>query len=371
MNFIIGKNGVGKTNLLAVIDLTRRLASGERLEDVVSRTAPFGKIDLFTVGSNSSSTSVSLQLKDKEGKIYELAYTISQSGTELSVSDEKLSILENSELKELYVRRGDSFDARTGDSGELTRIPLGVRKDELALANFDNSYASKIAAMIAAFRILWFDRSPDAYATKLHRSDSLDIANLDGLVVSLHQYKREQFDKAVNIIQQIIPEFKAPNVVALPPPSGTGQSSDNEGKAPERFIVYWGEKETKDLVYSLSGLSDGNFRVIQLIFALFDSEGSSCVIGEEIENGQHYGRIKTLMEVLKHLSVKLDVQVLFSTHSGEILTHISPSDVILCTKDEQGHSHYRNLEEVVDIPMVTEELKREPTTKELIDFGVV
>ncbi|HET7060151.1 MAG TPA: AAA family ATPase [Candidatus Saccharimonadales bacterium] len=370
VNFVIGKNGVGKTNLLSAIELTRKLAAGEDLEVAVSEIAPFS-IELFTQDSSSSSTSIALYLKDRAGKRYEFTYTITLASNGLVISDEKLALWENNEFNEVYVRKNDNFAARTENSHKLSEIPLGIKRGELALANYENKFASKVASMISSFKVLWFERSPHPYRVRLHKRDSLDLSNLDGLVVSLHQNKKEQFNKAVHIIKQIIPEFEEPKVTSIPPPSGSGQQSEDESKARERFLVYWGDKDIGDLSYTLSGLSDGNLRIIQLIFALFDAEGSSCVIGEEIENGQHYGRIKTLMEVLKHLSVKLNVQLLFTTHSGEILTNISASDVIFCSKDERGHSCYRRLVEVVDIPMVKEELGREPTAKELIDFGVI
>jgi len=246
-----------------------------------------------------------------------------------------------------------------------------VKGDELVLASFNNEIALKVASLISNFKVLWFDKAADPYVFKPHRQDSLDVSNLDGLVISLHENNRGAFDKAVSVIKQIIPEFVPPRINKLSPPATKTSKSEEEAKVFDRYFVFWGEKATQELEYTLTGLSDGNFRIIQLVFALFDSDSSACLIGEEIENGQHYGRIKTLMEVLKHLSIKLNVQLLFSTHSLELLSHVSPDDVIFTSKNAEGYSSYQKLSAAVDRSMVEEELGHEPTAKELVDLGMI
>lgn len=370
INFLIGKNGVGKSNLISAIELTRRLCNGDNFEQATRQIAPFG-IEIFTRGSSMPNASINLGVKDGEGKRYELVYTFGLSNNEFLITNEKLFILQDNNKVEVYVRDSSSFKARVSLEQPLVDVPFTAKPGELAIASFNNEISTKVAKTISNFKVLWFDKTSDPYSWHIHKQDSLDVSNLDGLVISLYENNRPAFDKAVAVIQQIIPEFVAPRVDRLPAPTSKSGKDGEESKALDRYVVFWGEKEVQEIQYTLSGLSDGNFRVIQLVLALFDSETSSCVIGEEIENGQHYGRIKTLMEVLKHLAIKLNIQLLFSTHSGELLGHISPTDVIFCAKDQEGHSAYKKLSDAVNTDMVKVELGREPTARELIDLGMV
>lgn len=93
------------------------------------------------------------------------------------------------------------------------------------------------------------------------------------------------------------------------------------------------------------------------------------LIGEELENGLHYARIQSMVEILKYLSKKLKVQLLFTTHSPQILNFVSPREVIYCSKDGDG-SKYISLNDTDEYQKIKQELNIEPTSKDLFESGL-
>ena len=374
--FIIGKNGAGKTTLISAIYLTKQLAEKKGLDDALSIVAPFG-FELFTGGvAPHNNTQIEVTVKGEDGCFYKLSYTIgfsqgSVSADYIITEENLLKFSDHPIAKEhpgqlIYKRVNDTIQTFVENSAELEAVPLNISPKELVLSSYSDPDASKVADLIRGYRILWFDAKADSTSFKVYTKDKLDVRSLDATVVNLYKTDRPSFNKAVHVITQLIPEFKPPLVQTINPIINKDKK-DDKSKTIERYVVFWREQ---DLEYTISGLSDGNFRVIQLIFSLFSSKSSTCLIGEEIENGQHFGRIRTLLEVLKVLSTKLNVQLIFTTHSRELLGYVSPSDAVYCQKDDNGHSKYDYLEGK-NVEIIKEELGRPPTAKDVLDFGVI
>lgn len=367
--FIIGRNGAGKSTLISALYLTKQLSSKKGVEEILNQLAPFG-YELFTTGSRNSSCQINLTVRDEKGINYKFSYAIAvASPIGYRITNESLIRLEHGDKEiTIYERSNDQFRAVSKKSKSLEDVPLNIASTDLVLGNYSNDEVNRVARLISGYKILWFDKTSDPAGFKVHTQDKLDNANLDATVVSLYITNPDAFKKAVHVIKQLIPEFEAPVVRKITP---NNTEVDDKNKLLDRYIVFWNEKEAIELEYTITGLSDGNFRIIQLIFALFSSEKSTCLVGEEIENGQHYGRIKTLLETLKVLSAKLNVQLIFTTHSRDLLRSVSPNDVIYCWKDDKGHSLYQYLDEKVNTSMVEEELGSPPTAKDVLDLGMV
>lgn len=377
VSFIIGKNGSGKSTLISALFLTRELADRKSLEAALSGVAPFG-FELFTGGANRSAANIELTVKNREGVYYRFFYSMviakDSFGGDYAINEESLfrfdnaAALSDDQGRLIYTRTEDRIKApsKKSQTQELEDIPLNVSPSELVLANYSDPTVSEVAQLIRGYRILWYERADANNSFTVHTQDKLDTHSLDAMIVNLYKTDPGAFEKAVRVIRQLIPEFEAPMVRTIAPPSTT---KEEKGKLLERYIVFW--RENNSLEYTISGLSDGNYRVIQLIFALFSAKGSTCLVGEEIENGQHYGRLQTLLEVIRVLAVKLEVQLIFTTHSIELLRYVSPSDVIYCSKDDSGHSTYTYLVDKVNVEDVSAELEKPATAKDLLELGMI
>lgn len=362
--FIIGKNGAGKSTLLSALYLTKKIASKAILDEALSDVAPFG-FELFTKNSRKMTTEIQLRVKDDSGQVYKYSYSIGLASSSFAITEESLTKMRGEEETPVFHRTNNELKALDRKTDKLVDVPLSITSGQAVLSNYSDETVAKVATLIAGYKILWFDKSTDPSGFKVHIQDKLDQVSLDAIVVDLYKNKKNAFDNAVKIIKQLIPEFEAPLVQTISPETA---KKDEKGKMLDRYIVFW--KEAGDLEYTITGLSDGNFRIIQLIFTLLASEKSVCLVGEEIENGQHYGRIKTLLEVLRVLSIKLDIQLIFTTHSKDLLSYVNSSDVVYCYKDDQGHSQFEYLDEKINTDSVRDALGKMPTTKDYLDLGL-
>lgn len=316
--FIIGQNGTGKSTLISAVYLTQQLIKRRSADFVLNRVAPFGR-ELLSHGQGGVSSEFSFCLKGERG-LYRFSYSIAVRDDGFAIPSERLEEIGNQyETRALiYERSDDGIKIQDG-----TKIPLHIGKDELVISGYNEDRTRDAATMLSSFKVLWLNGESSS-EFRFYRKDGLNSSNLDAMAVRLYNTDRKSFDSAVAVIQTLIPTFLPPEIREISPHKSALEQEDT------RYVVFWHESwnDGSTLEYTLPSLSDGNIRIIQLVFSIFASRDLTCIIGEEIENGQHFGRIKTLLEVIKTMSIKRNLQMIFTTHSTELLSGVSPSDVI-------------------------------------------
>ena len=73
---------------------------------------------------------------------------------------------------------------------------------------------------------------------------------------------------------------------------------------------------------SARSLSDGTLRFLGLLTALITCEEGSLVVVEEPDIGLHPSRIRLLAELLQDLSLRRNLQIVATTHSAALLSHL-------------------------------------------------
>ncbi len=359
--FIIGQNGTGKSTFVSAVYLTQQLIKRRSADFVLTRIAPFGK-ELLSHGQGGTSSEFSFCLKGEHG-FYRFSYSIAVHDDGFIIPNERLEeINDQYETKSLvYERLDDGIKVQDG-----AKIPLHIGRDELVISGYNEERTRDAATMFSSFKVLWLNGESNS-EFRFYRKDGLNSSNLDAMAVRLYNTDRQSFDSAVSVIQTLIPSFLPPEIREISPRKSSLDQEDT------RYVVFWHEawNDGSTLEYTLPSLSDGNIRIIQLVFSIFTSRNLTCIIGEEIENGQHFGRIKTLLEVIKTMAIKRNLQMIFTTHSTELLSGVSPSDVVYVDKDENGFSRFQNLDEKINVPYVKSVLGHGPTSKELLDMGMI
>lgn len=358
--FLIGQNGSGKSTFISAIHLTQKLIKYKNADFVLSSLAPFGG-EISSHG-NSRDTEFVFCIKSKKG-FYRFSYSIRSEREGFVIPREKLEKINDEYRVESLVYERLSDGIKT--SNEST-IPLHVNRNELVLSGYNEEFTRDVANTLSSCRVLWLNGRNDDHSFHIYRKDELHPTSLDAMAVRLYKTDKEAFNNAVKVIQTIIPTFLPPNIQEISP----NKAVDSDET---RYVVFWNEKWNDDsiLEYVLPVLSDGNMRVIQLIFSIFASEMSTCILGEELENGQHFGRIKTLLETITTLAIKRNIQMIFTTHSIELLSFVPPSHVIYLDKDEHGYTRFRELDKKVNLAYIEQELGREPSSKDLMDLGII
>ncbi|MDR1283313.1 MAG: AAA family ATPase [Opitutaceae bacterium] len=108
-------------------------------------------------------------------------------------------------------------------------------------------------------------------------------------------------------------------------------------------------------------LSDGTLRFAAITAAFFQPDMPSLLTLEEIENGIHANRLRLLVELLRNRTQTGQPQVVVTTHSPIVLAWLQPGEyahTFFCKRDEQtGESRILPLTE---IPHFNDTVKRQP-----------
>ncbi len=108
-------------------------------------------------------------------------------------------------------------------------------------------------------------------------------------------------------------------------------------------------------------LSDGTLRFAAFTAAFFQPDMPRIVVLEEIENGIHPSRLRLLVELLKARSSEAGPQVMASTHSPVIVDWLTSNDLdhcFLCRHDEE--TGVSLLQPLSALPRLKEIIKRQP-----------
>lgn len=115
-------------------------------------------------------------------------------------------------------------------------------------------------------------------------------------------------------------------------------------------------------------LSDGTLRFAALTAAFFQPDMPQTMVLEEIENGIHPSRLRLLVELLKARSSKDRPQVMASTHSPVIVDWLTSEDLdhcFLCRHDEE--SGVSVVQPLSTLPRLKEIVKQQPAGELFIE----
>lgn len=359
---IVGKNAAGKSNFISAIFLFRRLAMGAVLSDVLSEIAPFGN-ELFTFSTHRNEAEFEFLIEASEA-LYRIRFKIGfkriSGSLQIVVDEESLAKMEGNKENAIYKRERDK--TYEYDGLEEKEIPIKVEPDRLMLAIYSNEDAQNIVRAILGYTILEAEAEFEK-GLRVVIGERPDLKTIDGVAVSLHLKNHGRFDSAVKSIKKVIPSFEPPIIEKLNSPTGEG---DKE-KELSRYFVNW-----KDGGHPISRLtlSDGDRRVISLIFNLFNTPENSFMAAEEIENGMHIERLSRLIDEFKTQANNRGIQILFTTHSNEILRCLTVEQVIWCRKDDLRGSRLSILHDTDEYKLIKEDLEGTLNAAEVMESGM-
>jgi predicted ATPase len=118
-------------------------------------------------------------------------------------------------------------------------------------------------------------------------------------------------------------------------------------------------------------LSDGTLRVLAVAALLLSAAENALVVIEEIDNGVHPSRAKSLIENIRLVAQRRNLRVLLTTHNPALLDAIPDDnleDVICCYRDrDEGDSRVARLGDLPRYP----ELAAQATLGELVTNRVL
>ena len=170
------------------------------------------------------------------------------------------------------------------------------------------------------------------------------------LATIIHGMTAEERASIVHGLKGIVPGFKELETAKLP--------------IEDTLAFQIAEDELSAAINPIS-VSDGTVRLLALlVLTTWSARRSSLIAIEEPENGVHPHLAENIVDMLR--SASEHSQLIVTTHAPDLLDHLEPSEVILCDK-EDGFTRLRKASSVADI----ERFRQHFSLGELWEQGVV
>ena len=367
---LIGANASGKSNAIEALRFMSILAQGQKLSSLPYSTfnkegGIRGKISNLMY-QDSSECSFLCNFDDCDYDNLEL--TLSLLDEELHISNESVSSSKRKiPLYKIKERSGGvyasdvvvSYDNFTrGSKKNLINCSdqMTIFSQLTTSAPFQEKYEKSkeiipnvcktIEKTLDSF--IFLDPVPAKMRSYCARDRALteNGGNLSGVIYNLTRnpaaYTREERKKNKKDILDFIknlPEQNFTGLFSIKEPRGESIVSLKES--------FGGEGKE----YDASLLSDGTLRVLAIAVALLSSPEYSTVVIEELDNGIHPSRAKTLLSKINEVAQKRHLKILITTHNPTLLDALPDeivSDCVFCYRDPVDGSS--KLRKISDLP---------------------
>lgn len=376
LNWLVGGNGAGKSNLLALFSLLYDASSG-RLQTHVS--AQGGAERLLHYGAKQT-PELTIRLTFAEGA-EERRYEVRLAATaadQLSVAAEVLGTPNLVSLggghRELFIAGFDSAAAVGDLDGQAWQIAdtmpglpfskvdqmkaalpelvrAAFRADSVMEMLFTSEAlragspsavvlplvraADHICRQVRSWRVYHFnDTSPNAAVRKTaslgdNRFLRQDGSNLPAFLYMLRHKHAAAFGQIRDVVRRIAPYFSDFDL-------------EPEALNPDRILLKWREKHS-DQSFTVADLSDGTLRFVCLATLLLQPSPPPLILLDEPELGLHPAAVTLLSDML-HMAAQ-DTQLLVASQSVELLgDETDPSSVLVADRDPDGKTLVQRLD---------------------------
>lgn len=219
---------------------------------------------------------------------------------------------------------GEKVDVELADIRKLGIVTLGAMKQYERIERFLN--------FLKSWYLCYF--TPDAARTiqtaapqpYLNRTGS----NINNVAQYMYRENRKDFAKVLKEIQTKLPDIEQIEPVKFE----NGQM----------LLKFW-EKGFKNAFYSPK-MSDGTLKLFAYYLLLHESNPRQLVFIEEPENGLYHQYLKVLAdEMVKSVGTGYTKQLFVTTHSPFFVNALSPENVWVLTKQEDGFSTIKRASE--------------------------
>jgi predicted ATPase len=364
LTLLLGANASGKSNAIEAIRFLSWLASGRRLDDIMSdvqaadqlirgavQSLTYPDVTDFGLGCHTQldewpDFSVKVQVDDQGMRILDESIEGPKSTVPLyAVAGPAVGFSHEIQVQYNNFARG----------GIKPKIPC---TDQQAVftqletpARFGKGHEKAqrvIPETVAAYRaaledILFLDPSPRRmrqYSFKVEKGLKGDGSNLSSVLFELCDVEGRK-DEVLEFIRSL-PEQDIRDIDFV-------QTQRNEVMV-QLTESFGGSSRTWDA----PNLSDGTLRVLAVAAALLSASEGSLVIIEEMDNGVHPSRAEVLLKTIQSVARTRNLRVLLTTHNPALVDSLpfeSAGDVVYCYRDpDDGSSRLTRLQDLVEYP---------------------
>ncbi len=311
LNLLIGANGAGKSNLVAVFGLLNQMVEG-RLQPTVTK---LGGASTLLHGGPKHTEKIGLGL------------TFGHNGYQATLEhaqDDSLFFAE-----EYASFRGDRYPTPYVES-----LGAGHKESRLLELAAQRPVVRHVLEALRSWRVYHFhDTSPGAAVKRKGALDDnatlrSDAANLAAFLYRLEENENDAYRRIVAAVQQVTPFFAE---FRLGP----------DRLRPDQIQLEWTERDS-DSYFNAHAFSDGTLRFICLATLLLQPVLPSLILIDEPELGLHPYAIAQLAALFKSASTR--TQVLVATQSVTLMNQFEPADVVVVDRKD-GQSTFRRIDE--------------------------
>ena len=358
LNFAVGANASGKTNLLSALKF---------LQNSVRQDVEFAVNDL---GGNLEVRNKLLRQRDEPKPVRirvvidtEVEFHVSKKQQwKISGFEYELTLDLREQLNIPTIKKEVIF-AKLSTNGETRKFTLQRDQSHLSISDplgpgdgkleisVPEQEKTRLALGVGFFapacvilkeeinRWRFFNITPDVARQPCRETADCDLGpSGENLAVILHKIESatkkppQDFDAIVSGLRGVVPGFRSIKTRQLPV----------EGKWAFQLV----EDKIKGFINPASA-SDGTIRLLTLlVITTWMARTASFVAIEEPENGLHPHLSEHIVQILREASQK--TQLLVTTHNPSFLDHLKPSEVILCDKVD-GFTKLRRASDVTEI----------------------
>ncbi len=322
LNVLIGANGAGKSNFIAVFHLLNEMINGN-FQDAIARA---GGAEIFLYFGKKVTNQIKVELHFPPNG-YKCSWKPAADGT-LYFGEETCLFWGR---KQMGKQAGDKFP-------EPLEVPLGTghkesKLPEAAAEEKPRGVLHYTMEALKSWRVYHFhDTSSTAGVKTLGDINDnpyfrSDASNLAAFLYALKNRPGNHYTAIRDTIRQVAPFF---DDFLLRP------DLTNDGK----IRLKWREKGT-DYPFMAHHLSDGTLRFMCLATLLLQPTPPSTILIDEPELGLHPYAITMLAALMQSASKK--TRVIVSTQSVPLVNQLQPEDILVVDR-QSGQSTFKHLE---------------------------
>jgi predicted ATPase len=389
LTLLIGANASGKSNVLEGLRLLSWLAKGHQLNNIqsainVDRVIRGRVDDLCYRGESGFTIGCRLDIAAWN----QLSLTIGVNNGEMKITSEEIVDANDPPLYlidpmvqdpynpswpyEINVTFKNFLEAQNSsyvvcDKRMAMFTQLDNPHSRWVVRGFDDPHLQKIAETTHQYRkvlsnILFLDAIPAKMRNYSYKPDwhlKENGVNLSSVLFHLCENQPENKQEILNLIQSL-PEQAIDELDFIFGPLG---------EVMVRLSETFGDTRHN---YEAALLSDGTLRVLAIAAAMLSATEGSLIVIEEIDNGVHPSRVKSLITSIQEIAKRRNLQVLISTHNPALMDAIPDSalgDVVFCYRDtSMGDSRLIRLGDLDEFPgLISQGSLGQLVTKGIVD----
>ncbi len=389
LTLLIGANASGKSNVLEGLRFLCWLANGHQLNTIQSAInvdrVIRGRVDDLCYRGESSFT-IGCRVDIEEWN--QLSLTIGVNNGEMKITSEEIADVNSPPLyviNPMAQRQHNpswphEIEVIFDGFSEGQNSSYVVCSNQMAMfTQLDNTrsrwvsgrsyelYRQKITETIHQYRkilpnILFLDAIPAKMRDYSYKSDwhlQENGVNLSSVLFHLCENQPENKQEILNLIQSL-PEQVIDELDFIFGPRGEVMVCLSETFGDTRHN------------YEAALLSDGTLRVLAIAAAMLSATEDSLIVIEEIDNGVHPSRVKSLITSIQEIAKRRNLQVLISTHNPALMDAIPDAalgDVVFCYRDPLvGDSRLVRLGDLDEFPgLISQDSLGQLVTKGVVD----